>query len=149
MSTAIIEFENKIEVIEVAADHTAQAPDEYGKLVSVDELYLSGKEVWFEGCLIATLPGRPASLAEAFEAAHEAAGLLSVRVNGATVWSWEAVLARRAAVQRAKERAAEKEAKAKEKAEKEAAKAKEKAEKEWGRSELAALMSADSNAAKG
>lgn len=148
MSTAIVEYVSKIEVIEVAADREGQKPNEYGKLVSIDTLFLVGNEVWYEDCLIATLPKRPSSLAEAFEAAHEAAGLLSVRVNGATVWSWEAVLARRAAIERAKERAAEKEAKAKEKAEKEAAKAKEKAEKEWGKSELAALMSADGRPAE-
>lgn len=141
MSTAIVQYESYIRVFEVVNDvATVAANVESGKAVAIDDLRLYGSLIDFEGETIADVaPDRPQTLEEAFELAHECEGLLSVRLNGVCVWSWEAVMARRAAIARAAEKAEREAAKAAEKKAKEEAKAAAKAEREAAKAAKAAM----------
>lgn len=115
MATLMVETERSVRVVEAVPDASAEKAQHVDcgrKLLSVGGLYLSEDGlVTFEGQLVCGnacrgLTAPPRTLDEAFERAHDSEGLLSVRLNGVCLWSWEAVLAKRAAVAKAREKAA-------------------------------------------
>lgn len=115
MATLILEYETGITGYEMRphAIKLEELDDEYSSYsltVEKDRVYL--------GACPAFKSYGASKFADACERAHNHDGLMSVRLNGICYWSWEAVLAKRAAIKKAKEKA--------EKAEKEAEKAEKK-----------------------
>ncbi len=113
MVTLVCELRNGFDVFEMRPRTIESDDDEYSAYaltVEKDRVYLGA---------FPTFKSYGAyKFDDACERAHNHDGLMSVRLNGVCYWSWEAVLAKRAAAEKAKE-----------KAEKEAQKEDEKAEK--------------------